>query len=211
MLPRAVVFDCDGVLFESRQANLAYYNRVLAHFAAAPVNEDDHDRCQLCHTASSPVVFAELLGAERVGPALDFAATLGYKQFISYLQPEPEIREVLQLLTPRLPLAVATNRGDSLAEILAHFDLGQYFTTLVTSRDVPRPKPHPDMLLEAAARIGLSPAEMLFVGDSQLDLQAAAAAQMPFVAYRSYLGAEVPRVDRHRELLSLAAGVSPAT
>lgn len=209
-LPRAVVFDCDGVLFESKRANLAYYNQVLEHFGVAPVLESDHQRCHLCHTSASPEVFAELLGKGRVEEALAFAANLGYQRFIPYLQPEPELREVLESLSARLPLAVATNRGSSLVEILAHFSLERYFQTLVTSRDVARPKPYPDMLFEASRRLGLEPGEVLFVGDSRLDREAAAAAGMPFVAYRSELGEGVKKVSGHRDLLSLAGEVSPA-
>lgn len=208
-LPRAVIFDCDGVLFESRRANLAYYNQVLEHFAVAPVNENDTVLCHLCHTSASPEVFAELLGKERVASALEFAASLGYRRFIPYLQPEPGLREVLQTLSAQLPLAVATNRGSSLQEILDHFDLGRYFRTLVTSRDVPRPKPYPDMLFEASSRLGLRPADLLFVGDSRLDLEAASAAGVQFVAYRSDLGEGVRQVASHQELLALAGQVNP--
>lgn len=50
-------------------------------------------------------------------------------------------------------------------------------------------KPHPDPLLEAARRIGLDPAQCLYVGDDERDVQAALAADMtPAVALWGYLG-----------------------
>jgi len=208
--PRAVIFDCDGVLFESRRANLAYYNDVLEYFGASTVSGDDREKSLLCHTAASPEVFAALLGEAHVEAALAYAATLGYQRFIPFLDPEPGIREVLETLARHLPLAVATNRGGSLTEILDHFGLAGYFTTLVTSRDVPRPKPYPDMLLEAANRLDLPAEELLFVGDSKLDRDAAAAAGMPFVAYGPTLGEGVPSILSHQELLALTGLVSPA-
>jgi len=207
--PRAVIFDCDGVLFESRRANLAYYNDVLEYFGADTVSGDDHETSLLCHTAASPEVFASLLGKARVDAALAYAATLGYQRFIPYLDPEPGIREVLEILARHLPLAVATNRGGSLTEILDHFGLAGYFTTLVTSRDVARPKPYPDMLLEAANRLGLPAEQLLFVGDSKLDREAAGAAGMPFVAYGTALGEGVQCITSHQELLALTGVVSP--
>ncbi len=147
---RGVIFDCDGVLFESRQANLAYYNFILAHLGEPPVREDEPDKVHLCHTADSPRVFEGLLGPELSGEALKFAATLNYRRFIPFMIPEPGMDRALADLSARMPLAVATNRGSSMPEILRHFDLVPYFSAVVTSKDVPRPKPYPDMLLKAA-------------------------------------------------------------
>lgn len=188
-----VIFDCDGVLFESKRANLAYYNAILGRFGEPEVEEAQTDRANLCHTAASPEVLATLLGPERAPEALAFAATLDYRKFIPWMNPEPGMREALEQLSARLPLAVATNRGTSMPEILSHFDLASYFTTVVTSRDVPRPKPHADMLLLAAERLQLPLKALLFVGDSVYDWMAAEAAGMHFVAYR-------PQFDHHRRV-----------
>ena len=81
---------------------------------------------------------------------------------------------------------------------------------MVTSRDVPRPKPFPDMLLEAARRLELAPGELLFVGDSHLDREAARAAGMTFVAYKNALAGSMT-VWGHRELLEWMGGIRPAT
>lgn len=204
---KGIVFDCDGVLFESRQANLAYYNAVLAELGEPPVSADDPQRTQLCHTAASPDVFVGLLGEARQPEALEIAARLDYRQFIPYMSPEPGIPEVLRLLGRHFPLAVATNRGSSMPQILSHFDLEELFRTVVTSRDVSRPKPFPDMLYEAARRLNLGPDVLLFVGDSELDQAAAAAANMRFVNYRGTLGAEL-NIDHHEQLLEILVGAS---
>lgn len=198
---RGVIYDCDGVLFESRKANLAYYNAVLEVMGAAPVSATDTELARICHTAASPEVFGALLGKTRVAVALEVAAGLEYRRFIPAMTPEPELAEVLATLARDLPLAIATNRGTSMAEILEHFSLGGYFRAVVTSRDVPRPKPAPDMLQLAAQRLQLTPQELLFVGDSELDRQAAAAAGIRFVGYR--MAGEGEWVENHRGLLDL--------
>lgn len=199
-----IVFDCDGVLFESRAANLAYYNDILAGFGELPVDPADHERAHLCHTAASPEVFRMLLGEERVAAALDAARLLDYRRFIPAMQPEPGMTAALAGLSAHFPLAVATNRGSSMHEILEHFELSNYFRAVVTSRDVPRPKPHPDMLIEAARLLALEPSQILFVGDSELDQAAATAAGMRFAAYRNDLSANL-RIDSHCQLLELFA------
>lgn len=199
---KGVIFDCDGVLFESRQANLAYYNVVLDHFEVAPVLAEQRDRAHLCHTAASPLVFEGLLGPERVAEALQIAAGVDYRQFIPFMAPEPFMEEALSTLSARMPLAVATNRGTSMREILDHFGLTHYFQAVVTSRDVPRPKPFPDMLHRAASHLGQAEAALLFVGDSELDCLAAQAAAMPFVGYKS-TGVGEQTVSSHRDLVAL--------
>jgi phosphoglycolate phosphatase-like HAD superfamily hydrolase len=178
---RAIIYDCDGVLFESRRANLAYYNAILSHFDEPHVEESDQARSHLCHTAASPNVFSQLLGVERTPLALAFASELDYRQFIPLMSPEPGMQDALAKLSVSYPLAVATNRGYSMPSILEHFGLSCYFNTVVTSRDVERPKP---------------------VGDSELDQAAAQEAGMPFANYRGELKADV-QLGHHNDLVQL--------
>lgn len=199
---RGIIFDCDGVLFESRGANLAYYNSILSNFNEPPVEDNDSDRAHLCHTAASPQVFKQILGEARMAQALAMAAKLDYRQFIPFMSPEPGMFDALSQLAAFYPLAVATNRGHSMLSILDHFDLCRYFQTVVTSRDVLHPKPAPDMLYEAAKRLQCDPGELLFVGDSELDQAAARQAGMPFAIYRGNFEADI-RLNHHQDLVKL--------
>jgi HAD superfamily hydrolase (TIGR01509 family) len=199
---RGIIYDCDGVLFESRQANLAYYNTVLSHFGEPPVLSEERERAHLCHTAASSKVFEALLGPERLAGALAFARTFDYCRFIPCMQPEPGMVEALSILSAKMPLAVATNRGTSMPEILEHFDLGRFFQAVVTCRDVERPKPHPDMLFMAAGRLGLRESELLFIGDSELDREAARSAGIRFAAYGGQVEGDVA-IGSHREVVEL--------
>jgi len=82
----------------------------------------------------------------------------------------------------------------------------------VTSRDVARPKPHPDVLLKALERFGARPEEALYVGDAELDREAARAAGVGFLGFRTALPpcADSPaEVEGH--LLRLAGGAGPDT
>ena len=195
-----IIFDCDGVLFESKAANLAYYNRILEKFNYPPVTLEQRERAHLCHTASSPVVLAGLLAADDLLPALNYASGLDYREFIPQLRMEPYLTEVLQRLALDYPLAIATNRGGSVGSILAHFGLAGFFRTVVTCHDVERPKPAPDMLLLASERLGLAPEKCLFVGDSDLDQQAAAGAKVRFFGYGGLTSGEVS-LRNHLQLL----------
>ena len=200
-----LIYDCDGVLFESHEANLAYYNAVLTHFDEPAIRPEETTKVQLCHTAASPRVLEMLFDAERVAEALAYAATLDYRLFIPFMHPEPGLAESLAEMSLKIPLAVATNRGNSMSEILEHFGLSEYFQVVVTSRDVARPKPHPDMLLLAARRLGIARDELIFVGDSELDREAAHGAGVRFAAYKGWDDTSI-QIRGHEDLVVLVNG-----
>jgi HAD superfamily hydrolase (TIGR01509 family) len=131
---------------------------------------------------------------------MEVATSIDYRKFIPYMTPEPGLYDVLGALSNELPLAVATNRGYSMPEILSHFELGRFFSEVITSRDVSRPKPHPDMLFLAVEKLGIEVGNLLFVGDSIYDRAAAESAGMPFVAYKSEIDKTV-RMESHHHLL----------
>ena len=56
---------------------------------------------------------------------------------------------------------------------------------VVTALDVERPKPHPEALLKILAGFGVRAEEGIFVGDTQVDVEHAAAVGMPLIAFRS--------------------------
>ncbi len=196
----AVIFDCDGVMFESRKANLAYYNRILGEFSYPPVSSAQKELAHLCHTASSPVVLESLLREEDLAPALSFAALIDYREFIPHMDPEANLVELLGQLSAQYPLAIATNRGKSILAILDHFNLHDYFSAVVTSHDVQRPKPAPDMLLLAAEKLDIEPENCLFIGDSELDKLAALEANIKFAGYGGGVSGMISLSD-HLELL----------
>lgn len=93
----------------------------------------------------------------------------------------PGARTWLRFVADRgIPLGLATSSGPALVrERLA--DLLPTFAAVVTREDVARGKPHPDLYLEAAARLGVAPDECLALEDSPTGARAALAARMSVV------------------------------
>jgi pyrophosphatase PpaX len=78
-----------------------------------------------------------------------------------------------------LLLGVATSKGIPAATRgLNLFGLTPFFDTLVTIEDTERHKPYPDPLLVASQRLGVPPAEMIYIGDALVDIKAGKAAGM---------------------------------
>ena len=90
----------------------------------------------------------------------------------------PAVADTLGALHAKgLPLALVTNKPTPfVAPILASLDIAKYFTVVIGGDDVKNKKPHPEPLLLVAEKLGRAPADLLFVGDSRNDIQAAKAA-----------------------------------
>ncbi len=102
-----------------------------------------------------------------------------------------EVHAVLQTLEQRgLPWGVVTNKHSCFAEpLLEALQLSTRAAVLICGNTLPRAKPHPDPLLEAARRVGVPPQDCVYVGDDLRDIQAGRSARMPTVAAAwGYLG-----------------------
>lgn len=108
----------------------------------------------------------------------------------------PGMAEVLEALRSRaLPWGVVTNKPEALAKrVLKALNLDSETACLVGGDTTARPKPHPDPLLCACARIGANPAHCVYVGDDKNDILAAHAAGMPgFAALFGYASLDEAR------------------
>jgi HAD superfamily hydrolase (TIGR01549 family) len=178
-----VAFDCDGVLFDTEQANRVYYSNILQHFGRPAVTDEQFAFVHM-HTIFESLAY--LFPDEKTLAAVHvFRKTLDYQQYLGYLTVEPHLVPLLEKLKPQFKTAIATNRTDTMNRLLAKFDLDGYFDLVVTASDVERPKPHPDALLKISDHFNIRPDQVMYIGDSRLDELAARAAGMPLVAYRN--------------------------
>ncbi|MBM4289629.1 MAG: HAD family hydrolase [Deltaproteobacteria bacterium] len=180
---KAVIYDFDGVIVDSREANRVYYNRILAHFGLPPLIPDQMETVQ---TRTSREVIAQLLAAPHlVQAAQELEKRLSNDDIIPLIRLEPYVRETLSALKKRYRTAIATNRGKSLPLVLQHHSLAGYFELIVSSAQVQHPKPHPEYLERILQAFSLTPAQAVYIGDAELDAQLAAAAGVPFLAYKN--------------------------
>ncbi len=180
---KLVAFDCDGVMFDTEQANRFYYSDILQHFGRPAITEEQFGFVHM-HTVHESMAY--LFPDENLLEAAQaFRKTMDYRKYLGYHTMEPQLVSLLEKLRPQIKTAVATNRTDTMDKLLAEFNLDGYFDLVVTSSDVKRPKPHPDALLKILDHFGLAPHQAIYIGDSQVDELAAKAANMPLAAYRN--------------------------
>jgi len=178
-----VAFDCDGVLFDSREANVRFYNHILDRMGAPPVKSEQHEYIHM-HPVRESLRY--LLGnGQRFQKAFSFSQTIDFKEFNTCLSCEPGLVDILKMAKSSFKIALATNRTMSTQEVLAHFHLDQYFDLVVTASDVARPKPHPEEMERIAETFGVQHEQILYVGDSAVDQELAEATGVFFVAYKN--------------------------
>lgn len=198
---KAVIFDCDGVMFDTVKANTAYYNRVLRHFGQPEMTPAQFDFIQM-HTVGESISF--LFGDnESIQAAHAYRNMMGYEPFYNLMEIEPDLKPLLKKIGSRFKIAIATNRSDTIGRVLEVHGLDGYFDLVISSLDVPRPKPHPDPLLKVTDYFNIGPHQAIYIGDSELDQQAAQAAGMPLVAYRNRSLTADAHIDRLNELEAL--------
>ncbi len=199
---KAVIYDCDGVMFDSLEANCAFYGDIFSHMGLV-LDRRDAEMMRIIHTYANREVLQHFFPEQpRWEAAARFAGSIDYRKLIHLLKMEPGFAATLEQLKGRVYLAVCTNRSISMEALLEGFNLSGYFSFVMTAAKASFPKPHPDPLNRILAHYGLHPEEALFVGDSAVDSQSAAAAGVPFVAYKADLPG-MARIERHEELLLL--------
>jgi phosphoglycolate phosphatase len=183
MRHEAVIFDCDGVMFDSRQANTNFYNHLLSRFGLHPMAPGDVEFVHM-HTVVESIKHI-FRNSPHTDDALEYRLHLDYTPFIKDMVMEPGLRELLDFLKPHYGLAVATNRSTTIGKVLELNNLTQYFDIVVSSLDVQNPKPHPESIFKILDFFGIEPDKCYYVGDSEVDYKVCRAAGAPFIAYKN--------------------------
>jgi len=179
---KVVIFDCDGVMFDSKKANENFYNHILSHFGLPPMTEGQVEYVHM-HTVIESLRFL-FKGTPYFEDALRYREVMDYRPFIKDMVMEEGLVELLEMLRPRYGLAVATNRSDTIGEVLKTFKIDHFFDIVISSLDVKNPKPHPESLIKILNFFNLPPKDAYYVGDSPVDSQTARASRVNFIAYK---------------------------
>jgi len=199
-----VIYDCDGVLFDSLEANGRLYNLIATSMGRPPLRENELKYCHT-HTVYESIhhMFRDDEASEK--RAIEFLKEqVDFKKFIVYLKMEPNILETLAQLEKRgIARAISTNRTTSMEHIMERFDLWPFFDMVVTALDVQNPKPDPESVEKILAALSVDREQTLYVGDSEVDRDTALSSGVRFIAYKNRELQADGFIDDHLALLKL--------
>ena len=187
MKPSGIIFDCDGTLADTMplhwQAWQVIAQRHRFHFP--------EDRFYSLGGVPSRDIL-QMLRLEQQLAINPIAVALekeeAYLPFLPQVRPIHAIVEIAREHHGKIPLAVASGGTKAVIEmVLRHLGIRGLFAAVVTSEDVTKQKPAPDIFLEAARRIGVEPRTCRGYEDTDLGMQAIRAAGMHAVDVREIL------------------------
>jgi HAD superfamily hydrolase (TIGR01509 family) len=180
---RAVVFDLDGVIIDSEET----WEEVRRGYAAEHGREflpDTQSRMMGMSTQEWSSHIAEDVGVglppEQVADEILSRMAARYRSSLPLI---PGAVDAVRRIATAYPVALASSSARVLIDgVLAESGLDEVFRVVLSTEEVPRGKPAPDVYLTAASRLGLDPAVCAAVEDSSNGLRSAAAAGMKVVA-----------------------------
>ena len=200
----AVVFDLDGVLLDSEQR----WNEAKEQLVSESGGRWRDEAPTVMMGMSSPEWAAYLRDELGVAMAADDISRdvvrrmlEGYRRALPLL---PGAQEAVRALARRWPLGLASSANREVIDLAIELaGLADAFRVTVSSEEVERGKPAPDVYLAAARRLGADPARCVAVEDSSNGLRAAAAAAMTVIAVPN------PHYPPASDALALAAATVP--
>jgi len=205
-----VIYDCDGVLFDSFEANTRLYNDLCVMVGRDLLKQEEMAYVH-SHTVYEAIHFIFGKGDELEKKAIEALKQIDLRDYIAYLKMEPHLLEALnQLKENKILRAINTNRTTSMKHIMDRFDLWPLFDMVVTALDVKHPKPHPESLEKILQNLNLRKGEAVFIGDSEVDQQTARSSGVPFIAYKNGVLEADFHIEDHFDLFSFIQFGNPS-
>jgi HAD superfamily hydrolase (TIGR01509 family) len=181
--PQAVIFDLDGVLMDSEQLWNASKEALVREAGGRWKDEAPTVMMGMSSPEWSAYLHDELgvpLDAEAINREVVRRMLEGYRRALPLL---PGAADAVRALSARWPLGLASSSNREVIDLVLELaDFGDAFRVAVSSEEVDRGKPAPDVYVTTADRLGADPARCVAIEDSSNGLRAAAAAGMAVIA-----------------------------
>lgn len=182
---KAVIFDWDGTLADTKKAVVQSFQKVLKEAGCSVSNDFVIRRVGIgtkktiieafreCHMRLD-VSTLEKLAEEKINMQASLAG------IVKLFEGATELLEALQ---GRVKIGLATMSGRKVVDrLLAEKKIGRYFDVVVSADDATNPKPDPEVFLVSAAGLGVAAEDCVVVEDSVFGVRAAKTAKMRCIA-----------------------------
>ena len=174
---KAIIFDLDGVLVDTKKIHFAALNAALKKYEFKEISIDEHVKIFDGLPTNEKLKILQ----KRIGlPKKYFSKINNYKQKITAqilkknIKKNSEIVKIMKSLHRKYKIAVATNAVNSTLKIcLNKLGISKYIDFKLSNEDIINPKPNPEIYLRIFIKFGIYPSEALIVEDSHYGREAA--------------------------------------
>ena len=185
--PKALIFDCDGTVAHTMPLHWRAWQSVTGRYGIEFPETRFYALGGVPGRNILKMLFEEqgIRGLDPVAVAKEKEAV--YLEFLHEVQPVEPVLEIARRHRGILPMAIATGGSrPGIPTVLGHLGIYDWFGAIVTSEDVVRQKPAPDIFLEAARQLGVDPSQCRGFEDTDLGMESIRAAGMEAIDVRLF-------------------------
>lgn len=185
---KAVIFDMDGVIIDSEPIHLEVDMQTMKNLGCDISVEELEKYVGTTNEYMLTEIKKNYNISESIEEILSYKLEMTKKKIIqSNLEPIEGIRELLSdLKNKNIPTAIASSSPrDFINVVISKFKLQEYFKYIVSGEDVVSGKPSPDIYIETAKKLALSPKDCTVIEDSRNGVLAAKSAGMKCIGFQN--------------------------
>jgi HAD superfamily hydrolase (TIGR01509 family) len=170
LAPSAILFDMDGVLVDSLDSWWKALNNALKRFKHQEITREEFIKTYWGHDLKANLKRLQL------NPEVAQFCNITYGNHLDYIKIYPDTKNTLRRLNSYKKAIITNTPTDCARQILKKFQIEQFFKEIITSDDVVKAKPDPEIIFKACERLGVDSKKVILVGDTESDVKAGQAA-----------------------------------
>jgi pyrophosphatase PpaX len=191
---KAVIFDVDGVLIDSFEANLKFYQNIMTHFGYRPPTREEYPNYFYLTMWDAIKMMTGLTEEEEIEKIWQVSKSRNGMYPLELLKVPDGLKLTIAILNEKYSLGIVTSRvRECVYESPDLAEIQNYFQVAISYDDTENHKPHPEPLLLSMEKLGVKPEEAVYIGDAQSDIIAARAAGMKMIIYSKQTLADADR------------------